>query len=101
MTPSWPSAVLLSVVTLCVSALVWKGAIPSHALFAILGAVVGWVTSRAVPVASSLLGARSALVLAPSEEGFSKEEIPTKPELTTAAGTVIMKVVKKEDLEKR
>lgn len=50
MTPpiSWPLALLLSVVTVSLSALVWKGAIPSHSLFAIVGAIVGYLLNTTI-----------------------------------------------------
>ena len=50
MTPpiSWPLAVLLSIITVCISGLVWKGAVPSHSLFAIVGAIVGYLLNTTV-----------------------------------------------------
>jgi len=41
-TLTWPATVLLSVLTVCVSLLVWKGVIPSHTLFVIIGVAIGF-----------------------------------------------------------
>ncbi len=74
---SWPAAVLLSVLVMCTTALVWKGIITSHALFAIGGAIVGWLVPRSNGAASS--EARAA------RRSFPPEEIPTKKTAAVAS----------------
>jgi len=39
---TWPATVFLSVFTLCVSGLVFKGSMPSHILFTVLGLAAGY-----------------------------------------------------------
>lgn len=39
---TWPVTVFLSVFTVCVSGLVWKGSMPSHVLFTIIGLAAGY-----------------------------------------------------------
>jgi hypothetical protein len=41
-TLTWPATFFLSILTMCVSFLVYKGTLTSHALFMIIGAAVGF-----------------------------------------------------------
>ena len=78
MSITWPAALLLSVLIACTTALVWKGLIPSHALYAIGGAIVGWIVPRGA--------AREGRAARDSGNGrFSPEEIPTKRDVLEAA----------------
>lgn len=80
MTISWPLAQVFSVLTLCTTALVWHGTIPSHAFFAVGGAILGYLIPRAPSLSLAQARAWRAQLLVPTEtEGFSKEEIPTTP----------------------
>jgi hypothetical protein len=78
---SWPATVLLTVLTLCATALVWKGIIPSHAFFMVAGAALGY----AFPKSSSSM--RASLARGRDERGdsdssggaFARDELPTSP----------------------
>jgi hypothetical protein len=43
---SWPTAFVLSVLTVSVSVLVYKGAVPSHVLSTVGGAILGYLVRR-------------------------------------------------------
>lgn len=65
MTVSWPAALLLSVCAVCVTVLVARGTIPSHAATMLLGAIVGYAAPRA--------GASVMARFAPRREESKKE----------------------------
>lgn len=45
---SWPTALVLSVLTVSVSVLVYKGAVPGHVLSTVGGAILGYLVPRRV-----------------------------------------------------
>jgi hypothetical protein len=93
---SWPAALLLSVLLVCMTYLVSKGTIPSHALFAIAGIVVGYVIPKARADAAGI-GALASRAHVRSSEDFSPEEIPTKKDLRSEAVTAVMPAAKRPE----
>jgi hypothetical protein len=99
---------VIVVLALCSTFLVWKGALPSHAFFTILGAGVVW----AVPRAASLFGRQEGILPEPRSRRaarvdddadllkpsppFGAEEIPTKRDLRGDALTVPRKLDKRK-----
>jgi len=76
--------------------LVSKGTIPSHALFAIAGIVVGYVIPKARADAAGI-GALASRAHVRSSEDFSPEEIPTKKDLRSEAVTAVMPAAKRPE----
>lgn len=76
MTVNWPTSVLFSVLLVCLTALVYKGVIPSHALFTLGGAIVGYVIKSSMPISAATFRRERDRI-----SGFPQEEIPTKNEL--------------------
>lgn len=76
---TWPATVLLSVLTVCISLLVWKGVIPSHTLFVIVGVAVGFFPHAVLNSLRMSARAREQIADAAATE-FSAEEVVTSKE---------------------
>jgi hypothetical protein len=78
---SWPATVLLTVLTICASALAWKGIIPSHAFFMVAGGILGYVMPKSSSSMRATLSRReSGEPSEPSERSaFGRDEVPTSP----------------------
>jgi hypothetical protein len=79
---SWPATVLLTVLTICASALAWKGVIPSHAFFMVAGGILGYVMPKSSSSMRAALDRRESSES--SERGerggaFGRDEVPTSP----------------------
>lgn len=89
---TWPAEVLLSVLVACVTALVWKGLVPSHALFAVGGVIVGWLVPRSTMPMPIPFGRKGEEDAVSGEEdamsgGFTRDEVPTKRDAADIART--------------
>jgi hypothetical protein len=75
MTPlTWPPVVLLLGIFACMSTLVWKGTVPSHAIVGLASLIVGYLIPRGP---ESLFFKRDRV----RDEKFPDSESPTKNEL--------------------
>ena len=83
---NWPAASFFALLVLPTTFLVWRGALPSHAFFVLLGAGLSW-GARALGVRGE--GATRATGHSPPPAGFSfpPEEIPTRPDASDAKRT--------------
>lgn len=78
---SWPATVLLTVLTLCATALVWKGIIPSHAFFMVAGAALGYAFPKSSSSMRATLTRRDSRDPGDSESSstFTRDEVTTSP----------------------
>lgn len=74
---TWPVVALFALLCLPTTFLVWKGALPNHAMFVLMGAALGWITQRG---GAAMLGERRPSHPSPAAITFTPEEIPTKPD---------------------
>lgn len=72
-----PAALVLVALILSSTFLTWKGLVPSHAFFMVVGAALAWVAPKLGQVFSQ--GAHAKRHLGMSGE-FSPEEVSTNPE---------------------
>lgn len=74
-TITWPTASVLMVLIASISALTWKGTIPTHILFALAGAVLGYLVPKAPPISSET----KRLLKEYNTSSFDPNEAPTNP----------------------
>jgi hypothetical protein len=74
---TWPATFFLSILTICVSFLVYKGTVPSHALFVIIGIAVGFFPHT---ILNAMRERARAAEAAAAADSFSPEEPITKNE---------------------
>jgi hypothetical protein len=79
-TLTWPATALLSVLTVCISLLVWKGIIPSHTLFVIIGVAVGFFPHAVLNAMRVRARANEAIEETRASNEFPIEEVVTNNE---------------------
>jgi hypothetical protein len=81
-------AALVLVALICSSTfLAWKGIIPSHVFFMIAGAAITWAVPKAAQIFSSRAKATASEPQGSPAMSFTREEIPTKPDIKSEAVT--------------
>jgi hypothetical protein len=83
---NWPSVAFFALLSLPTTLLVWRGMLPSHAFFVLIGAGLSWGT-RALGTRSSAAPRAAGRVPPPAEAAFPPEEIPTRPDGSDAKRT--------------
>ena len=83
---NWPSVAFFALLSLPTTLLVWRGALPSHAFFVLIGAGLSWGT-RALGARGEASPRAAGRSPPPAETAFAPEEVPTRPDGSDAKRT--------------